>query len=139
MDNRDADLKENPMPGTLIRQVIYAALTVIGFIWTNYYLVQFTIVTKGEFTATNLLNFDLPTFIDQVYANPASSFIGVDVTVGALCAILLIVTEGRRLKMKLWGLYIVSIFLVSFGFGFPLFLFARERKLAEQPVTDPIV
>lgn len=118
------------MPGTLIRQVIYAALTVIGFIWTNYYLVQFTIATKGEFTATNLLNFDLPTFIDQVYANPASSFIGVDVTIGALCAILLIVTEGRRLKMKLWGLYIVSIFLVSFGFGLPLFLFAREQKLA---------
>jgi hypothetical protein len=122
------------MPGTLIRQAIYAALTVIGFIWTNYYLVQFTIATKGEFTATNLLNFDLSTFIDQVYANPASSFIGVDVTIGALCAILLIVTEGRRLKMKLWGLYIASIFLVSFGFGFPLFLLARERKLAETPV-----
>lgn len=120
------------MPGTLIRQVIYAALAVIGFIWTNYYLVQFTIATKGEFTATNLLNFDLPTFIDQVYANPASSFIGVDVTIGALCAILLIVTEGRRLKMKLWGFYIVSVFLVSFGFGFPLFLLARERKLAEE-------
>ncbi|MBE9140786.1 DUF2834 domain-containing protein [Nodosilinea sp. LEGE 07088] len=119
------------MPGTIIRQAIYAALTVIGFVWTNYYLVQFTIATKGEFTATNLLNFDLPTFIDQVYANPASSFIGVDVTIGALCAILLIATEGRRLKMKLWGLYIASIFLVSFGFGFPLFLFARERKLAE--------
>lgn len=123
------------MFGTLVRQAIYAVLTVIGFIWTNYYLVQFTIATKGEFTATNLLNFDLPAFIDQVYANPASSFIGVDVTVGALCAILLIVTEGRRLKMKLWGLYIVSIFLVSFGFGFPLFLFARERKLAEQTET----
>jgi hypothetical protein len=119
------------MPGTLIRQAVYAVMTVIGFIWTNYYLVQFTIATKGEFTATNLLNFDLPTFIDQVYANPASSFIGVDVTIGALCAILLIATEGQRLKMKLWGLYIASIFLVSFGFGFPLFLFARERKLAE--------
>ena len=127
------------MPGTLIRQAIYAALTVLGFIWTNYYLVQFTIATKGEFTATTLLNFDLPTFIDQVYANPASSFIGVDVTIGALCAILLIVTEGRRLKMKLWGLYIASIFLVSFGFGFPLFLFARERKLAKQAEIESAV
>ncbi|HZG38771.1 MAG TPA: DUF2834 domain-containing protein [Nodosilinea sp.] len=125
------------MPGTLIRQVIYAALTVIGFIWTNYYLVQFTIATKGEFTATNLLNFDISTFIDQVWANPASSFIGVDVTVGALCAILLIITEGRRLKMKLWGLYIASIFLVSFGFGFPLFLLAREQKLDAIAETAP--
>ena len=55
----------------------------------------------------------------------------VDVTIAALCAILLIVTEGRRLKMRLWGLYIAAIFLVSFGFGFPLFLFMRELKLTE--------
>jgi hypothetical protein len=92
---------------------------------------------QGEFTATNLLNFDISTFIDQVWANPASSFIGVDVTVGALCAILLIITEGRRLKMKLWGLYIASIFLVSFGFGFPLFLLAREQKLDAIAETAP--
>ncbi len=92
---------------------------------------QFTIATKGELTPANFLNFDILTFIEQVYANPASSFIGVDVTIAALCAILLIVTEGQRLKMRLWGLYIAAIFLVSFGFGFPLFLFMRERKLAE--------
>lgn len=114
-----------------LRQAVYAVLTLIGFIWTNYYLVQFTIETQGEFTATNLLNFDVAVFINQVYANPASSFVGVDVTVGALCAVALIVTEGRRLKMRLWGLYIAAILLVSFGFGFPLFLLMRERKLME--------
>ena len=114
-----------------IRQAIYAALTAIGFVWTNYYLVQFTIATKGELTLANFLNFDIASFIEQVYANPASSFIGIDVTIAALCAIVLIVTEGRRLKMRLWGLYIVAIFLISFAFGFPLFLFMRERKQIE--------
>ncbi|MDJ0682392.1 MAG: DUF2834 domain-containing protein [Xenococcaceae cyanobacterium MO_167.B52] len=114
-----------------IRQIIYAALTVIGLVWTNYYLVEFTITSKGELTLANFLNFDLGLFIEQVGANPASSFIGVDVTIAALCGITLIVAEGRRLKMKLWGLYIVAIFLVSFGFGFPLFLFMRERKQME--------
>ena len=114
-----------------IRQAIYAALTAIGFVWTNYYLLQFIVATKGELTLANFLNFDIALFIEQVYANPASSFIGIDVTVAALCGIILIVTEGRRLKMKLWGLYIVAIFLVSFGFGFPLFLFMRERKQME--------
>ena len=114
-----------------LRQVIYAVLTVIGFIWTNYYLVQFTIATKGELTLANFLNFDIALFIEQVYANPASSFIGIDVTIAALCGIILIVTEGRRLKMRLWGLYIVAIFLVSFAFGFPLFLFVREGKQIE--------
>ena len=119
------------MPQNRIRQVIYAALTIIGFVWTNYYLVQFTVDTKGEFTLSNFLNFDLNPFIEQVYANSASSFIAIDVTIAALCGIIIIVTEGRRLKMKLWGLYIVAIFLVSFGFGFPLFLFMRERKQME--------
>ncbi len=114
-----------------IRQAIYAALTAIGFVLTNYYLVQFTIATKGELTLANFLNFDIALFIEQVYANSASSFIGIDVTIAALCAIVLIVSEGRRLKMRLWGLYIVAIFLVSFGFGFPLFLFMRERKQIE--------
>jgi hypothetical protein len=114
-----------------IRQAIYAVLTAIGFTWTNYYLVQFTIATKGELTLANFLNFDLDLFIKQVYTNPASSFIGIDVTIAALCAIILIVTEGRRLKMRVWDLYIFAIFLVSFGFGFPLFLFMRERKQIE--------
>jgi hypothetical protein len=117
------------MPRTLIRQVIYAALTVLGFIWTNYYLVQFTIATKGDFTATNLLNFDLPTFIDQVWANPASSFIAVDATIGLLIAITFMVTEGRRLKLRLWGIYIALMFAISFAVGFALFMFVRERKL----------
>ena len=119
------------------RQIIYASLTAIGFVWTNYYLIQFTIATKGEFTLANLANFDISTFIQQVYANPASSFIGVDVTIAALCGILIIVTEGKRLKMRLWGFYIAAIFLVSFGFGFPLFLLMRERKLAESIESVP--
>ena len=118
------------MPGTLIRQVIYAALTVLGFLWTNYYLVQFTVATKGGFTATNLLNFDLTAFINQVWANPASSFIAVDATIGLLIAITFMVTEGRRLKLRLWGIYIALMFAISFAVGFALFMFVRERKLA---------
>lgn len=114
-----------------VRQAIYAVLTVVGFIWTNYYLVQFTVATKGEFTATNLLNFDLTTFIDQVWANAASSFVAVDLTIGLLLVITFMITEGRRLKLRLWGIYIALIFLISFAFGFCLFMFVRERKLAE--------
>jgi hypothetical protein len=44
------------------------------------YLVQFTVTTKGEFTAANLLNFDLTTFIEQVWA----SFVAVDLTMNHL-------------------------------------------------------
>ena len=121
------------MTGNSIRQVIYAVLTVVGLIWTNYYLVQFTISTQGEFTATNLLNFDLSTFIAQVWANPASSFVAVDLTIALLLVITFIVAEGRRLKLRLWGLYIALMFAISFAFGFALFMLMRERKLAELP------
>lgn len=125
------------MPGTLIRQAIYAALTLIGFVWTNYYLVQFTVATKGEFTATNLLNFDLSAFIEQVWANPASSFVAVDLTVALLLVITFIVSEGRRLKIRLWGIYIALMFAISFAFGFALFMFVRERKLTEIEASGP--
>jgi hypothetical protein len=118
-----------------IRQAIYAALTVIGFVWTNYYLVQFTVATKGEFTASNLLNFDLSTFVEQVWANPASSFVAVDLTIGLLLVITFMVTEGKRLKLRVWGVYIALMFLISFAFGFSLFMFVRERKLAESLVA----
>lgn len=121
------------MTGNSIRQAIYAVLTVVGLIWTNYYLVQFTIATRGEFTATNLLNFDLSTFIAQVWADPASSFVAVDLTIALLLVITFIVAEGRRLKLRLWGLYIALMFAISFAFGFALFMLMRERKLAELP------
>jgi hypothetical protein len=119
------------MLGNRIRQGIYALLTVLGLVWTNYYLVQFTVATKGEFTATNLLNFDLTTFVDQVWANPASSFVAVDLTIGLLLVITLMVSEGRRLKLRFWGVYIALMFAISFAFGFSLFMLVRERKLGE--------
>lgn len=126
------------MTGTRIRQAIYAALTGIGLIWTNYYLVQFTIATKGAFTAANLLNFDLSTFIEQVWANPASSFVAVDLTIALLLVITFIVSEGRRLKLRFWGLYIILMFAISFAFGFALFMFVRERKLAQALTLEPL-
>jgi len=121
-----------------VRQVIYAALTLIGFVWTNYYLVQFTVATKGEFTAANLLNFDLTTFVEQVWANPASSFVAVDLTIGLLLVITFMVTEGRRLKLRVWGLYIALMLLISFAFGFSLFMFMRERQLATSLIVDEV-
>lgn len=127
------------MLGNRIRQAIYAVLTLLGLVWTNYYLVQFTVATKGEFSMTNLLNFDLATFIDQVWANPAASFVAVDVTIGVLLAITFIVAEGRRLKMRFWGAYIALMFSISFAFGLSLFFFMRERKLAESFVQPGVV
>ncbi|ASC71252.1 hypothetical protein XM38_022040 [Halomicronema hongdechloris C2206] len=115
-----------------LRQAIYAALTIIGFVWTNYYLVQFIIATTGDFSLANLGQFDMAVFSQQAFANAASSFVGIDVLMGLLASITLIVAEGRRLQMKVWGLYIVLMFAISFAVGLCLFLFMRERTLAQQ-------
>ena len=119
-----------------VRQAIYAALTAIGFIWPSYYLVQFITATKDDIASPNFLAFDLPTFIEQVWANAASSFVAADLTVVLLLAIAFIVVESRRLKLRLWGIYIALIFSIYFAFGFSLFMFVRERKLAE--LLEPI-
>ena len=115
-----------------VRQVIYLSLTVAGFIWPGVYLVQFITETKSEVASSDLLQvFDLPTFIEQVWANAASSFVAADLTIVLLIAIIFMVIESRRLKLRFWGVYIGLIFLISFAFGFSLFMFVRERKLVE--------
>ena len=122
-----------------VRQVIYLSLTVAGFIWPGNYLVQFVTETKSEVASTPLQVFDLTTFIEQVWVNAASSFIAADLTIVLLVAIIFMVIESRRLKLRFWGIYIALIFLISFAFGFSLFMFVRERKLAESlaPVEAP--
>ena len=120
-----------------VRQALYAVLTAIGFIWPAYYLVQFIMATKDDIASPNFLAFDLPTFLEQVWANAASSFVAADLTVVLLLVIAFMVVESRRLKLRFWGIYIALIFSISFAFGFSLFMFVRERKLAEslEPVA----
>ncbi|MEM6590331.1 MAG: DUF2834 domain-containing protein [Cyanobacteria bacterium P01_C01_bin.73] len=107
-------------------------MTVVGFVWPLYFLIQFITETNGA-GSTGFQPFDLSTFIAQVWANTASSFVAADLTVVLVLAIAFMVSEGRRLKLRFWGLYIALIFLISFAFGFSLFMLVRERKLAESP------
>src|SRR5690606_13824714 len=39
--------------------------------------------------------------------------------------------EARRLGMRTWWLYVAITFVVAFAVAFPLFLLARDRRLAE--------
>ena len=111
-----------------VRQAIYIAATVAGALWPGYFLAQFMEATQDS---ADSLPFDLPTFIEQVWANTASSFIAADLTVVLVLAITFMVTESRRLKLRFWGIYIALIFAISFAFSFSLFMFVRERKLEE--------
>lgn len=116
-----------------VRQAIYAVATLVGFAWPIYFLVKFI---KASEATTGSLGFDLPAFVEQVWANAASGFIAADLTVVLVIAIAFLISEAKRLKLRFWGLYIVLIFSISFAFGFSFFMFMRERKLSE--LLEPV-
>ncbi|MEM9771848.1 MAG: DUF2834 domain-containing protein [Cyanobacteria bacterium P01_D01_bin.73] len=118
-----------------IRQVLFLSLAIAGFVWPVSYLVQFITEINGGFAggaaASELQAFDLPLFVSQVWVNPASSFVAADLAIVLVLGLTFIVTESRRLQLKFWGIYIALTFIISYAFGFSLFMFIRERKLAE--------
>lgn len=76
-------------------------------------------------------------FVEATRANPASRSITVDIGFFLLAASAFMVIEARRLGVRLVWLYIVFGFLIAISVTFPLFMIAREMRLA--PATKPDV
>ena len=98
--------------------IVSGVLAVLGAVLPWYFNVQ---LMPSAFT--------LQGFLAGVFANPASSSIGVDILVAGTAFNVWMVTEARRLGMKHWWVYIVVTFFVAFACACPLFLMMRERRL----------
>lgn len=59
---------------------------------------------------------------------PAMSSFTADLIICASAAVLFILAEGRRIKMKNLWVYVVLSLVVAIAFAFPFFLFMRERR-----------
>lgn len=105
----------------------YAAIAVLALVgtWTQnvaYFhpgdgpIAGFVLAT-GRFWAATL-------------ATPASISIAVDLALFFVAAAVLMVIEARRLAIRWVWLYVLLGFLVAISVTFPLFLIARERRLA---------
>jgi hypothetical protein len=70
---------------------------------------------------------DLPAFVRSMFSNRIASFFALDVIVSAGVVIVLLVTEGRRLGLKLWS-PVLGTLLVGVSFGLPLYLYLRELR-----------
>ncbi len=70
---------------------------------------------------------DVALILEQLFANPISSFFGLDVIVSAVVLVGFIAAEGRRLGMRRLWPFFAGTLLVGVSFGLPLFLLARER------------
>jgi predicted permease len=100
---------------------VYAALAVLGVALPWYFNLQLGLAGNLGFSS----------FLAGVFANPASSSIGVDILVAATAFNVWMIGEARRLQMKRAWAYVVLTFLVSFACACPLFLLMRERRLRE--------
>ena len=72
----------------------------------------------------------LQNFLIDAKANPAARSVTVDIILVALAASLFMVYEARRLGMRFVWAYVVFGVTVAISVTFPLFLIARQMKLA---------
>jgi hypothetical protein len=70
-------------------------------------------------------------YLEDLKASPASRSFTVDIGFFLLAGAGLMVTEARRLGVRFVWLYIILGFLVAISVTFPLFLIAREMRLAK--------
>jgi hypothetical protein len=75
-------------------------------------------------------------FLEATYANPAAASITNDIIFVALAAAVLMWVEARRLGIPHVWVYLVLSLVVAISVSFPLFLIARQRRLAAQRGLD---
>jgi len=104
----------------------YAAIALLALLGTWHQNLSYFQPNEG------LLGFGLATgrFWPATLATPASTSITVDLGLLLLPLSALMVIESRRLGIRFVWLYIVLGLLVAISVTFPLFLVARERRLA---------
>jgi len=77
-------------------------------------------------------------FLNDLRVNPASRSISIDVTWIVASVSLLMVTEARRIGARLPWVYVILSFAIAVSVMVPLFLLARELRLASgKPVKTP--
>jgi Na+/serine symporter len=81
-------------------------------------------------------NGGLSGFIEGMYENAAAASISNDLLFMLLAAFVLMYIEGRRHGIRHLWVYFVGSFLIAVSVMFPLFLLARERKLAAERVAE---
>ncbi|MGB5136200.1 MAG: DUF2834 domain-containing protein [Prochlorococcaceae cyanobacterium] len=70
-------------------------------------------------------------FLQLASANPAAASLSRDLAIGATAVLIWIVHESRRLQMRGLPWVLLSCVTLAFACGAPLFLYLRERRLAE--------
>jgi hypothetical protein len=68
--------------------------------------------------------------VTDTLANPASTFAVVDLLVVAIVCLVFMVGEAKRLQIRRVWIYVALTFLIAISVSFPLFLIARQLRIA---------
>ena len=103
----------------------YLVMCVVGFVLPVSQLIPF-LRDHG---------LDLQLLVAQLFANPTSSFFGLDVIVTSVVLWVFVAFEGRRAGIRhLWAPIAASL-LVGVSLALPLFLYLRERRVGRPTVA----
>ena len=111
-----------------IRLSIYGVTTIAGLIWPFYFIAKFVSQVQSGSVGNTVIEI-ANNFIDGAWATPTSGFVSADTAVLLIGIFAFYWAEGKRLKMKLWGIYFPLTFLISLAFSFGAFMFMRERTI----------
>ncbi len=100
---------------------LYALLSLVSLVATWSHNIAF-MKEAGEVSALG--------FIRACFVNHASSSITIDIGLVSLAAFVFMGVEARRLGIRHVWVYMVLSLLIAVSVMFPLFLIARERRLA---------
>ena len=104
-------------------ELIYLALAIAGAVLPWLANLDFIRETNGAF--------DIGRFVAMASANPAAASLSRDLAIGATAVVIWMVRESKRLQMRGLGWVLLSCVTLAFACGAPLFLYLRERRLAE--------
>jgi hypothetical protein len=111
-------------------QTVYLVLSVIGFLLPG-------VPTIAESVETgNILFWTQPTRTTaELFINRTSSAFALDLVATVITALVWMTIEARRIALAgMWRFYLL-IALFGLGGTLPLFLWARERRMASMPAA----
>lgn len=75
-------------------------------------------------------------FLEDAWANPAAASLSNDLLFLALAAVVWMIVEARRLGIRYVWAYVLLSAVTAISVTFPLFLLARQLKLAQRPAMS---
>ena len=114
-----------------IRLAIYGTTAIAGIIWPFYFIIQFINLVRNGIIPGSVIDI-MNAFFDDAWITPTSGFVSADTAVLLVAIFVFFAAEGKRLKLRLWGIYFPLTFIISLAFSFGAFMFIRELEINKE-------